>query len=317
MELLFLNEDSVSADGSALSEIRAYAKANNITLFDEDTTLDEALLECAEGLNEAEISAMREEFAMYQESVLNEGVMGDAWDKLKEWWAKIKEWITKAIEKVVHWFWVAVTWCRKQIQVAINKLHGSAVVWVPAKLLDTKNILSEVDAATKATFSIAQTKADYETDFDKDTKKEIINKLKIKFQDVKIAVKRDKEKGEFKDVPLGTWKNLMDAALKTFENSKKAADSASKTFKKLISDQDKAFADAFKNAKGGEPSNAAELRKTSAGLRNLAWKSAKVGATTIKINRWLMGALFSCASYKKGKPKEGDKTEYKKYEKES
>jgi hypothetical protein len=314
MEFLFLNEETQIEN--SYEQTKAFAESVGVDVSDiSNQTLDEVMLEAVEGCHEAEMTAMQEEFALFQESVgheeilQEEGALKKIGDTLKKWWKAIKEWCVKTWTKIVHWFWVAVQWMRKTIQSAIQKVSGSKNVYLPESLataagsdpLESKAIVDKIEGLATMAIYVSGDKdgvvkmKDFEKAFADYKKKQ----LKV-FE----GYGKEKEKGKMTPVPVATWKKWMDNALKEYENCKKAVEKANSNCQKTIKENDKALEAFYKDGKGDK----AAILNNGKRLRMVSILTGKFGGLFTSRARKFMSVLFSKASFKNKE----DKEEFKK-----
>jgi hypothetical protein len=299
--------------------MKAFAESVGVDVSDvANKSLDEVMLEAAEGFHEAEIQAMQEEFSLFQESVgkdeefLQEaGVLKTIGDTLKKWWGKIKAFLVKLWAKIVHYFWVVVQWARKTIQAAVQKLHGAKTINVPKSLIQWVSSVEKFSSSdsTAAIKEIQNNINKCETVRETADGKDIIKysaiekalKSELKGLDEhKKTISKDKDK---EAVPFGTWKKWMDNALKNFEVWKKQADDINKKCQKAIATNDKDLEKYYKDPKSEATKKTILFRGKV--LRQTASWASKFFGKYVSLTRWMMGALFHYASYKTDKKEKG------------
>jgi hypothetical protein len=296
MELLFLNE-SATLDTPDM-ELEKFAESTyGVSVADnKDMTLEEVMIEATEELHEAEMTAMQEEFKVFKESadgILNEeGTLKKVGDTIKEWWKKLVAWLTKIWNKIVHYFWQFLNWCRKTAQTVISKFTGRKNIYVPKALeaakatftnlsADAGNVVSECEnyiehGASK--IDLSQVKAKFAKGLDKASTK------------TKDAVKKDLEKGNFNITTLEQWKKMVDDSLKDYEKTKAIIEKAKATITKRIKDND---AKIERLAKSGSESDKKDAVTQANKLKAVSALLAKKTSRMISDGRWYMSALFT------------------------
>jgi hypothetical protein len=309
MEFLFLNEETQFEN--SYEQTKAFAESVGVDVSDiSNQTLDEVMLEATENFHEAEMTAMQEEFALFQESVgheeilQEEGALKKIGDTLKKWWKAIKEWCVKLWSKIIHWFWVAVQWMRKTIQSAIQKATGSKNVYLPETIAAYAGREAASSKEVKEVIDLSVELVKSEATKDGVVKAKDLFKKFEKFKEVdnkqfSIADKQQ-TKGKVTPVPVATWKKWMDNALKEYENTKAGVEKANKACQDSIKKNDKALEVFYKSGTGDKEKILNEGKK----LRLISSLTAKMGAFYTSRTRKFMSVLFSKASFKNKSEKE-------------
>ena len=158
MEFLFLNE--AAAEVAGRDELKEFVESTyNVEFSDmSGKSFGEIQLECEEAFHEAEVTAMKEEFALYQESLaLNEedeegkkNIFAKAWDKIKEWWRQLCAFITKLWLGLLKLIDQAVAWVRKAVLSVVSYFKGTSSCTVPKSMWEEVSSIVKMGGATKA-----------------------------------------------------------------------------------------------------------------------------------------------------------------------
>jgi hypothetical protein len=297
MELLFLNE-SATVDAPEM-ELEKFAESTyGVSVEDNnDMTLEEVMIEATEELHEAEMAAMQEEFQVFKESadgILNEeGTLKKVGNTIKKWWEKLVAWLTKIWNKIVHYFWQFLNWCRKTAQTVISKFTGRKNIYIPKALMacekiDESNAASElVNMCELYVQNAANSKG--QVDASK-VKEKFNNMIKKSSEKAKKDVNKDLEKKNFEVTSLEAWKKMVDDGLKMYEKGKGILEKAKAKMTKEIKDNDKIVAALMKD--GSEESKRSAVAKGNA-LKLASSLLARISSKMISAGRWYMSALFT------------------------